>query len=111
MPMRQQILLLQGHFIWSITKTKFNGVLLKVLQEQLNSPGDPWTKSWLGLQREIGVIPSFEIRSSLAKTLLAAAIGYVLKVKFSHSTKKTVPQPLDWYKLQPHVNNFLASKL
>ena len=41
MPMRQQLLARQGHSIWRVTHTQFNGVLLEVLQELLNYPKDP----------------------------------------------------------------------
>ena len=56
------------------------------------------------------MIPSFESRSGLSKALFAAAVGYVLKVKLLHSSMKSVPQPWDWFRIQPHVNDFLASK-
>ena len=47
----------------------------------------------VGTSIEVGVIPSFESRPGLSKALFAAAIGYVLKVKFLHSTMKAVPNP------------------
>ena len=93
MPIRHQILAHQANFIWSINRTK-----LEVLQEQLNYLGDLWTKSWLGLYRKIA------LKAGLASLRLSMNI----KIKFLHSTTKSVPQPWDWFK--PNINNSLASK-
>jgi hypothetical protein len=110
MPMECRILIKQARYIWHIIKSKGNGTLLHILQELLNNPIDPWTKSWLGIQGKIGIISTFVNSSQLNKSLKYYAMQFVMDVKNIHPTVDIVPQPLFWFKLQGHVNDSLASQ-
>ena len=110
MSLHYRILSKQAKFIWNVTHTKFNHLLLEVLQELLLFPNDPWTKAWAGLQRQVGVIPDIPSKLCLPRKLRTAAAVFVMSVKSSHVSMLAVAQPWKWFRLQGHVNDSLASK-
>ena len=70
MPMQYRIYMRQAGFIYDIFKTKNNPTLLKILREQLNNPSDPWTKSWLKIEKTVGNIFSYKKKQVLLKLQL-----------------------------------------
>ena len=83
---------------------------MAVLQELLRSQEDPWTKSWLDIQREIGIITNFQSKLTLQNALQHMSIRNIMRTKQVHSTMEVVPQPLEWFKLQGHVSDSRASR-
>ena len=59
MPLEHRIQKRQALFIWAVVRSKHNEVLIKVLGELLDNRCDPWVKSWMSIQRDIGVISDF----------------------------------------------------
>ena len=111
MPLEHRIQKRQALFIWAVVRSKHNGVLIKVLGELLDNRCDPWVKSWMSIQRDIGVISDFERRQDLVKAMADRAVKFVMKVKRSHPSVGAIPQPWKWFQLLAHVNNSKASKL
>ena len=70
MPMQYRIYMRQAGFIYDIFKTKNNPTMLKILREQLNNPSDPWTKSWLKIEKTVGNIFSYKKKQVLLKLQL-----------------------------------------
>ena len=110
MPMADRIRSKQAQFIWATTRVKHNPTLLAVLQELLRSQEDPWTKSWLDIQREIGIITNFQSKQALQNALQHMSIRNIMRTKQVHSTMEVVPQPVEWFKLQDHVSDSRASR-
>ena len=108
--MRYRILSAQAKFIWNVTHTKINPLLLEVLQELLLFPDDPWTKAWAGLQRQVGVILDIPCKLCLARKLRIAAAAFVMSIKSNHVSMSAMTQPWEWFRLQGNVNDSLASK-
>ena len=76
----------------------------------LDYPLDPWTKSWMNIQSQVGIIMDFKTKNLLIKAISNKAVSYVVGIKTQRSTLNAVPQPWDWFKLQVHVNDSRASK-
>ena len=93
MPMQYRIYMRQAGFIYDIFKTKNNPTLLKILREQLNNPSDPWTKSWLKIEKTVGNIFSYKKKQLLQAAVTQKAVAFVMNVKRQHSTLNTTPQP------------------
>ena len=110
MPMADRIRSIQAQFIWATTRVKHNPTLLAVLQELLRYQEDPWTKSWLDIHREIGIITNFQSKQALQKALQHMSIRNIMRTKQVHSTMEVVPQPVEWFKLQDHVSDSRASR-
>ena len=64
MPMKYRILNKQALLIY-ILKTKRNPTLLKILRQSLEYPEDPYTKSWMKIESQIGLIVNFKKKSHL----------------------------------------------
>ena len=111
MPMADRIRSRQAQFIWATTRVKHNPTLLAVLQELLRYQEDPWTKSWLDIHREIGIITNFQSKQALQKALQHMSIRNIMRTKQVHSTMEVVPQPLEWFKLQDHVSDSRTGNL
>ena len=111
MPMAYRILNKQALYIYNILKTKRNLTLLKILRQSLEYPDDPYTKSWMKIESQIGLIVNFKKKSHLQAALTNKAVAFVLSVKRQHSTLNTAPQPWNWFKMQDHVNDSKASKI
>ena len=111
MPMEYRIHNKQALFIYNILKTKRNLTLLKILRQSLEYPDDPYTKSWMKIESQIGLIVNFKKKSHLQAALTNKAVAFVLNVKRQHSTLNTAPQPWNWFKMQDHVNDSKASKV
>ena len=110
MPMKFRIQIKQAGFIWNIVNTKKNPILIKILREMLDYPLDPWTKSWMDIQSQVGNIMNFKTKKLLIQAITYKAVSYVVGIKTQHATLNAVPQPWDWFRLQVHVNDSRASK-
>ena len=110
MPMMYRIQIKQALFIFNIIKTKNNPTLLNILRELLEHPSDPYTKSWMNIQAQVGLIQNFTKKQHLQAAITHKAVAYVLSVKRQHSTLNTTPQPWNWFKMQNHVNDSKGSK-
>ena len=110
MPMENRIQNRQAIYIWNIMNTKGNNTLQLFLRELLNHPSDAYTKNWLMIQKDIGIITNFERKTQLSKALVDRAVTRVLAIKRSQSTMSTLPQPWKWFKIQPHISDTYASK-
>ena len=106
MPMAFRIQTRQAMYIWSVIKT----ALMSVLREVLKYPDEPWVKSWLKIQKDIGTISNYTSKKLLHNALVDRAVTHVLTIKREHSTLKAASQPGSWFKLQSHVNDSKASK-
>ena len=111
MPMEHRIQKRQALFIWSIVRSKQNEFLIKIMDKLLDNRCDPWVKSWMSIQRDVGVISDLERRQDLVKAMADRAVKFVMKVKRSHPSVGGLPQPWKWFHLQAHVNDSKASKL
>ena len=98
MPMAFRIQTRQAMYIWSVSKSKGNTVLMLVLREVLKYPDKPWAKSWLEIQKKIEIISNYTSKKLLHKALVDRAVTSVLIVNQDHSTS----QPNGWFKLQCH---------
>ena len=76
----------------------------------LDYPLDPWTKSWMDIQSQVGNIMNFKTKKLLIQAITYKAVSYVVGIKTQHATLNAVPQPWDWFRLQVHVNDSRASK-
>ena len=110
MPMECRILVKQAKYIWNILHSKNNPTLMLILHELLDNETDPWTRSWLSLQAEIGIIGDFASFKALDRSLKAYAVRRVMEVKESHTSMMSTPIPVQWFKVQGHVNDSIASK-
>ena len=110
MPMEHRIQCRQALLIWNICKEKNNDKLLAVLRHLLDAQGDPWVKSWMKIQRDIGLIMEYDRKHVLVKAMADRAVKYVLSVLRTQPTMATLPQPWIWFKPQPHVTDSKASK-
>ena len=97
-------------YVWSVCKSKGNTALMSVLREVLKYPDEPWVRSWLNIQKDIGTISNYTSKKRLHKALVDRAVTHVLTVKREHSTLMAASQPSIWFKLQSHVNDSKASK-
>ena len=100
----------QAKYIRSVSKSKGNTVLMSVLREVLKYPDEPWAKSWLEIQKDIGIISNYTSKKLLHKALMDRAVTFDLTVIRDHSTLKAASQSNGWFKLQSHVNDSKASK-
>ena len=110
MPMEHRIQSRQALLIWNICKKKNNNRLLAVLRHLLDAQGDPWFKSWMKIQKDIGLIMEYERKHVLVKAMADRAVKFVISVLHTHPTMATLPQTWNWFKLQPHVADRKASK-
>jgi len=108
--MEHRIQCRQALLIWNICKEKNNDKLLAVLRHLLDAQGDPWVKSWMKIQRDIGLIMEYERKHVLVKAMADRAVKYVISVLRTQPTMATLPQPWIWFKPQPHVTDSKASK-
>ena len=106
MPMAFRIQTRQAMYIWSVSKSKGNTVLMLVLREVLKYPDKPWAKSWLEIQKKIEIISNYTSKKLLHKALVDRAVTSVLIVNQVQSTS----QPNGWFKLQCHLNDSKASR-
>ena len=111
MPMSYRILNKQALFIYSIIKTKNNPILSKILRQALEHPADAYTKSWMKIEAQVGLIANYAKKTHLQAAITQRAVAFVLSVKRQHSTLNTTPQPWHWFKMQDHVNDSKASKI
>ena len=58
---------------------------------QLEQPTDPYTKAWMAIQKEVGILTDFPTHQSLNKALTNVSVDYVLQVKAEHTTMRVVP--------------------
>ena len=100
----------QAVLIWNVCKKKNNDRLLAVLRHLLDVQGDPWVKSWMKIQNDIGMIMEYERKHVLVKAMTDRAVKFVFSVLRTHPTMATLPQPWNWFKLQPHVSDRKTSK-
>ena len=110
MPMAHRIQTRQALFIWSILKSKSNTLLMEVLRELLEHPTDPWVKSWVEIQRDVGTIATFVSKKELQKAMSDRAVSFVVTTKRAHSSVVAASQPWKWFRLQGFVNDSRASK-
>ena len=110
MPMEHRIQSRQALLIWNICKKKNNDRLLAVLRHLLDAQGDPWFKSWMKIQKDIRLIMEYKRKHVLVKAMADRAVKFVISVLRTHPTMATLPQPWNWFKLQPHVADSKASK-
>ena len=110
MPMENRIQNRQAVYIWTVMKKKENIMLQSFLRELLNHPSDDYTKNWLRIQKDIGIITNFEKKKQLTKALVDRAVTRVLEIKRSQSTMCTLPRPWEWFKIQPYVSDTHASR-
>ena len=104
MPMENRIQNHQAVCIWTVMKTKENITLQSFLRELLNHQSDDYTKNWFRIQKDIWIITNFEKKKQLTKALVDRAVTRVLE------TMCTLPQPWEWFKIQPYVSDTHASK-
>ena len=62
------------------------------------------------IQNDIGMIMEYERKHVLVKAMTDRAVKFVISVLRTHPTMATLPQPWNWFKLQPHVSDRKASK-
>ena len=93
MPMSYRILNKQALFIYSIIKTKNNPILSKILRQALEHPADAYTKSWMKIEAQVGLIANYAKKTHLQAAITQRAVAFVLSVKRQHSTLNTTPQP------------------
>ena len=110
MPMAHRIQTRQALFIWNILKSKFNTLLMEVLRELLDHPTDPWVKSWVEIQRDVGSIAMFSSKKELQKAMSDRAVSYVVSTKRGHSSVVAASQPWKWFRLQGFVSDSRASR-
>ena len=110
MPMMYRIQIKQTLFVYNIIKTKHNPTLLNILRELLEHPSDPFTKSWMKIQAQVGLIHNFTKKEHLQAAITHKAVAFVMGVKRQHSTLNTAPKPWKWFKIQDHVNDSKGSK-
>ena len=84
--------------------------MIAVLRHLLDVPGDPWVKSWLNIQKDICIIMNYKRKHVLVKAMADRAVKFVIGVLCTHPTMGALPQPWNWFKLQPHVTDSKASK-
>ena len=101
MPIEHRIQCREAVLILKISKTKNNDMLIYVLRFLLKSPGDPWVKSWMNIQNDIGVIENYERKQALVKAMSERAVKFVIRVLRTHSSMDTLPLPLSWFKYSP----------
>ena len=66
-------------------------VLLRHMLEEAN---DPWVKSWMNIQMDVGVITSYERKHVLVEAMADRAVKHVKKIiAVTHSTLEALPQP------------------
>ena len=110
MPMAHQIQARQAIFIWSILNSKLNSLLMEVLRDLLDHPTDPWVKSWMEIQKDVGSIAMFRSRKGLQKAMSDRAVRFVVSTKRGHSSAVAASQPWKWFRLQGFVNDSRASR-
>ena len=91
LPMSYRIQTRQAKFIYDIIKTKQNPTLLNILRELLEHPSDPYTKSWMKIQAQVGLLQNFTRKTHLQAAITHKAVAFVLSVKRQHSTLNTMP--------------------
>ena len=62
------------------------------------------------IQKDFVIITNFEKKKQLTKALLDRAVTRVLEIKRSQSTMCTLPQPWEWFEIQPYVSDTHASR-
>ena len=50
-------------------KTKGNALFVEVMHELLEYPSDFWVRSWVEIQRDVGVIVEFASKKELLKAM------------------------------------------
>ena len=73
MPMEHRIQSRQAVLIWNIFKKK-NDRLIAVLRHLLDVQGDPWVRSWMKIQNDIGMIMKYERKHVLVKAMADRAV-------------------------------------
>ena len=82
-----------------------------MLRQALEYPADAYTKSWMKIEAQVGLIANYAKKTHLQAAIAQKAVAFVLSVKRQHSTLNTTPQPWHWFKMQEHVNDSKASKI
>ena len=76
-----------------------------MLRQALEYPADAYTKSWMKIEAQVGLIANYAKKTHLQAAIAQKAVAFVLSVKRQHSTLNTTPQPWHWFKMQEHVND------
>ena len=76
MPMMYRIQIKQTLFFYNIIKTKHNPTLLNILRELLEHPSDPFTKSWMKIQAQVGLIHNFTKKEHLQAAITHKAVAF-----------------------------------
>ena len=82
-----------------------------MLRQALEYPADAYTKSWMKIEAQVGLIANYAKKTHLQAAIAQKAVAFVLSVKRQHSTLNTTPQPWHWFKMQEHVNDSKESKI
>ena len=81
-------------------------VLLRHMLEEAN---DPWVKSWMNIQKDVGVITSYERKHVLVEAMADRAVKHVIRLLQSH-TLEALPQPWKSFFFQYQMSITRASK-
>ena len=110
MPIEHRIQCREAVLIWKISKTKNNDMLIYVLSVLLESPGDPWVKSWMNLQNDIGVIANYEHKQALVKAMSEKGSQVCYQSAAHPFLYGYTSAALVLVQIQPHVTESKASK-
>ena len=83
-------------------------VLLRHMLEEAN---DPWVKSWMNIQMDVGVITSYERKHVLVEAMADRAVKHVIRLLLSHTLLwKPYPNPGNRFFFQYQMSITRASK-
>ena len=97
MSMKDRLMILQANYIWTPVCKRKNSMIHMVFKIQLEQPMDPYTKAWMAIQKEVGILADFLKHQALNKALSNVSMNHVLQVKEELTTMRVVPQLDKWF--------------
>ena len=69
MPIKDRLMILQANYIWTPVCKRKNSMIHVVFKFQLEQPMDPYTKAWMAIQKEVGILADFPKGQALHPSL------------------------------------------